>query len=96
MVFLRSQLTGANALRLIFFLSVIGFSGAGFSAQSTAVRSTSSGANPMMNIDHTIQIIQWFGIFICGSWGTSFTIRFETGKEAVINFTVGQANGATR
>ena len=50
----------------------------------------------MMNIDHTIQIIQWFGIFICGSWGTSFTIRFETGKEAVINFTVGQANGATR
>ncbi|HBL42708.1 hypothetical protein [Gimesia sp.] len=49
----------------------------------------------MMNIDHTIQIIQWFRIFICGGWGTSFMMLCETGKEAVITFTVGQANGAT-
>ncbi|MAX35364.1 MAG: hypothetical protein CME33_02215, partial [Gimesia sp.] len=29
-------------------------------------------------------IIQWFGIFICGEWGTSFIIPGETGKGTII------------
>ncbi|HBL41955.1 MAG TPA: hypothetical protein DDZ90_01015 [Planctomycetaceae bacterium] len=54
----------------------------------------------MVNIDDTFLILplifQWFGIFICGAWGVSFIMLCETGKGAVITFTVGQANGATR
>ena len=49
-----------------------------------------------MNIDHPNLIIQWFGIFICGGWEPILIIRCEPGKGAVITFTVGQANGATR
>tara|TARA_R100001132_G_C3272781_1_gene94764 strand:+ start:3992 stop:4165 length:174 start_codon:yes stop_codon:yes gene_type:complete len=43
-----------------------------------------------------IRVFHWFGIFICGVWGTSFIMLCETGKGAVIIFIVGQANDATR
>ena len=50
----------------------------------------------MMNIDHLILIIEWCGIFICGEWEPIFIMLCETCMGAVITFTVGQANGATR